>query len=97
MQRFDEPPALKNGSVIPITGNTIRHIPTLIIIWLAIIAAIPQQIRFVDCSLDFLPTDMQRNAISVSKSKATVQPIKPSSSPITVKIISFLLSGITPA
>ena len=91
MQRFDEPPALKNGSVIPITGNTIRHIPTLIIIWLAIIAAIPQQIRFVDCSLDFLPTDIQRNMISVSKSRAAAHPTKPNSSPITVKIISFLL------
>lgn len=31
MQRFDEPPALTKGSVMPIQGSSIRHMPMLII------------------------------------------------------------------
>ena len=31
IHRFEEPPALKNGSVIPMQGRIFRHIPMLII------------------------------------------------------------------
>ena len=39
--KLDEPPALKKGNVMPITGNMTRHIPMLIITCEANIAAIP--------------------------------------------------------
>ena len=40
----DEPPALINGKVIPITGLMARHIPRLTQVWIISIAATPTQI-----------------------------------------------------
>ena len=41
MQRFDEPPELKNGSVMPMQGRSFKHIPIFMIACEPIITAVP--------------------------------------------------------
>ena len=57
MQRFDEPPALTNGRVIPMLGRSMRHIPILITTCAPIMNAVPKQIRLPVIFLDILPTE----------------------------------------
>ena len=88
-QAAEEPPALKNGRVTPITGSRLRHIPKLKTVCAAIMPKNPKQIKVPNRSQDTKAVRKTRNSNNRSKPKIATHPIKPSSSPATAKIKSL--------
>ena len=94
--RFAEPPALKNGRVMPMTGPMRRHMAMLMNVWMAIMDAMPKPMYWAGPAMAALASRRMRKMTTPMSAMAATQPRMPSSSPMTVKIMSDSLTGTAP-
>ena len=86
---LDDPPAEKNGSVIPITGSTETHIPMLNIVCVAIIAKKPIHMNLPIISTALNAAYRERIITVNNRPSRKIAPKKPNSSHATVKMKSL--------
>ena len=89
MVTSEVPPALKNGSVTPITGKTAKFMPRLTTVWLANIIKTPMQMDFPIQSVETRDTIKILMHSALINTMTSKQPKKPIASPMKEKIKSF--------
>jgi len=82
----DEPPALTNGSVIPVTGMRETTTPMLMKAWTQIQVVMPAARSAPNVSGAARAMRMPRQAKMQKSPMTTAAPIRPNSSPTTAKM-----------
>ena len=88
-----EPPYETNGSGIPVSGATPIAAAMLIAAWPQTSAVIPAASRFANGSRQAMASRTPAYAKAVKAINTRVTPTRPSSSPMTAKIMSVCASG----
>jgi len=82
----DEPPALMNGSVMPVTGMRATTTPTLMNAWMQSQAVMPAARSAPNVSGAARATRMPEYASRTNKPITIAAPINPNSSPMIAKM-----------
>ena len=89
----DEPPALMNGSVMPVTGRSATTTPMFTNAWMQSHAVIPPASSAPNVSGARIAVRMPATARMPNNAITTVAPRKPNSSPMIAKMKSFQAFG----